>query len=73
MQAIRDLATGAGRLGLGVTCQNIPQAGVYPGILWPRPIYTPGYILAHANSYSLRPQYTPGYKLAQAIIYPGII
>jgi len=30
----------------GVTGQNIPPAGVYPGILWPRPIYTPGYILA---------------------------
>src|SRR6218665_2545042 len=32
--------------GPGVTGQNIPPAGVYPGILWPRPIYTPGYILA---------------------------
>jgi len=30
----------------GVTGQNIPPAGVYPGILWPRPIYIPGYILA---------------------------
>jgi len=30
----------------GVTGQNIPPAGVYPGILWPRPIYNPGYILA---------------------------
>ena len=29
-----------------VTGQNIPPAGVYPGILWPRPIYTPEYILA---------------------------
>jgi len=28
----------------GVTGQNIPPAGVYPDILWPRPIYTPGYI-----------------------------
>src|SRR6218665_3611087 len=26
----------------GVTGQNIPPAGVYPSILWPRPIYTPG-------------------------------
>jgi len=32
--------------GTGVTGQNIPPAGVYPGILWSRPIYTPGYILA---------------------------
>src|SRR6218665_3113811 len=30
----------------GVTGQNIPPARVYPGILWPKPIYTPGYILA---------------------------
>jgi len=30
----------------GVTGQNIPPAGVNPGILWPRPIYIPGYILA---------------------------
>ena len=29
-----------------VTGQNIPPARVYPGILWPRPIYTPVYILA---------------------------
>src|SRR6218665_1101100 len=55
----------------GVTGQNILPAGVYPGILWPRPIYTPGHILAQANSYPPRPQYTPGYKLAQAINMPG--
>src|SRR6218665_2953847 len=30
----------------GVTGQNIPPAGVYPDILWPRPIYTSRYILA---------------------------
>ena len=30
----------------GVTGQNIPPAGVYPGILWPRPIYTLVYVLA---------------------------
>src|SRR6218665_1438867 len=35
----------------GVTGQNIPPAGVYPGILWPKPIYTQGYILAYTNSY----------------------
>jgi len=35
-----------GRSIPGVTGQNIPPAGVYPGILWPRPIYTPGDILA---------------------------
>src|SRR6218665_124731 len=57
----------------GVTGQNIPPARVYPGIVWPRPVYNPGNILAQANSYSLRPQYTPGYNFAQAIIYPGII
>ena len=34
------------KIGAGVTGQNIPPAGVYPGILWPRPIYTPGHILA---------------------------
>ena len=34
------------KINTGVTGQNIPPAGVYPGILWPRPIYTPGYILA---------------------------
>src|SRR6218665_2626778 len=53
--------------------QNIglPSAGVYPVILWLRPIYTPVYILAQANSYPLRPQYTTGYKLAQAINIPG--
>ena len=28
------------KIGAGVTGQNIPPAGVYPGILWPRPIYT---------------------------------
>ena len=62
-------------LGGHKTGQNIglPPAGVYPGILWLRPIYTPVYILAQANSYPLRPQYTMGYKLAHTIIYPGII
>src|SRR6218665_1457835 len=55
--------------GTSVTGQNILPAGVYPGILWPRPIYTPRYILAQANPSPLRPQYPPGYKLAQAI--PG--
>ena len=32
--------------GPGVTGQNIPPARVYPGIVWPRPVYTPGNILA---------------------------
>src|SRR6218665_2450719 len=31
-----------GKDDTGVTGQNIPPAGVYPGILWPRPIYTSG-------------------------------
>jgi len=26
----------------GVAGQNIPLAGLYPGMLWPWPIYTPG-------------------------------
>jgi len=39
------LKSGGGRRS-GVTGQNIPPARVYPGILWPRPIYTPGYIMA---------------------------
>src|SRR6218665_172448 len=30
----------------GVTGQNIPPAELYPGILWPRPSYTPGYSMA---------------------------
>ena len=30
----------------GVTGQNIPPAELYPDILWPRPIYTPGYSVA---------------------------
>src|SRR6218665_1641536 len=30
----------------GVTGHNIPPAGVYPDILWPRLIYTRGYIIA---------------------------
>jgi len=30
----------------GVTGQNIPLAEIYPGILWPRPIYTLGYSMA---------------------------
>ena len=30
----------------GVTGQNIPSARVYPGVLWPRPIYISGHILA---------------------------
>src|SRR6218665_852511 len=35
----------------GVTGPIIPPAGVYPGMLWPRPIYTLGYIMANSNSY----------------------
>jgi len=29
----------------GVKAHIIPLAGLYPGMLWPRPIYTPGCIM----------------------------
>src|SRR6218665_1045725 len=45
----------------------------YPGILWPGPIYTPGYSMACGGMNWPRPKYTPGYKLAWAMIYPGIL
>src|SRR6218665_3953186 len=56
----------------GVTGQNIPPAGVYPGILWPRPIYNPGIFWP-------RPIHTPsGHNIPRCIywprpLYPGII
>src|SRR6218665_4166291 len=42
----------SGRIIPGV---KAAYARLYPGILWTRPIYTPGYIMALANSHPLRP------------------
>src|SRR6218665_380522 len=35
----------------GVTGPIIPPAGLYPGILWPRPICTSGYITAYTGAF----------------------
>jgi len=48
------------RYNTGVTGQNIPPAEIYPGLLWPRPIYAIGHII-------------PGYNLTWAVLIPGII
>src|SRR6218665_1448356 len=66
--------------GTGVTGQNIPPAGVYPGIVWPRPLYTRGILwprpIHTPSGHNIlrcincsRPQYT----LAWTALTPGII
>ncbi len=37
--------------GPGVTGQNNPLLKLYPGIVWPRPKFTPGYKTAYARIY----------------------
>ena len=50
----------------------IPSAGLYPGILRPRPIYTPGYIRAYANSYLPRPNHTPMISITISVVLSDI-
>src|SRR6218665_2586401 len=73
------------KIGAGVTGQNIPPAGVYPGILWPRSILYPGVYfglgqfippqaIVHPAGVQIGPGHNiPGYNLAWAALTPFII
>src|SRR6218665_3655086 len=68
-------ATAVLKIGAGVTGQNIPPTGVYPGILWPRPIYTGGILwpmpIYNGGILWPRPINTPtGHKVSRAINWP---
>jgi len=52
---------------------SLPPAEVYPGILWPKPIYTRGVYYGPGQFIPPQAIIHPGDKLAQAILYPGII